>query len=181
MPKIKFSLKSKSLDFYFPKKNWDPIAEKDVKVKKEAFEYFENFFSNYTLDYASPGSDANFILELNLVLKQVKPLRRSFSQQIAFNKKHPLPKFELVSKREEKDSLTKDDFWVYTFNISWEVDEKYGSAIKIKNEFGPSTETTIGVRINFISNNGHKNCVDTGNIFCVIKDVSSEIPFEIQY
>jgi hypothetical protein len=181
MPKIKFSLKNKNLDFYFPKKNWDPIAGKDIKVKKEVFEYFENTFSNLTIDYASPGAEFNFILELYLELKQTKPLKRGFSQQIVFNKKHPSPKVQFVSKREEKDSITKEDFWVYTLQFTWEVEEKYGSASKIKNEFGPTTETAVGIRINFLSNSQHKNYNDTGNIFCVIKNAASEIPFEIQY
>jgi hypothetical protein len=181
MPKIKFSLKSKNLDFYFPKKNWDPIAGKDIKFKKQVFDYFENSFSNFSIDYASPGSNANFVLELYLQLKQTKPQKRSFSQQIAFNKKHPLPSFEYVSKREEKDTLTKEDFWVYTLKTSWEVDEKYGSASKIKNDFGPTTETQVGIRLNFLSNSGNKNYIDAGNIFCVINDAKSEFPFEMQY
>jgi hypothetical protein len=181
MSKIKFALQNQNLDFYFPKKNWDAIAGKDIKTKKEAFDYFENNFSNFTLDYAEPGIDPKFILELYLEFKQTKPLKKSFSQQITFNKKHGSPKLELISKRDWKDEIYGQEFCVYTLQVNWQVDEKYASATRIKRDFGPSTETAVGLRLNFISNPNNSKKIETGNIYCVIKNASTDIPFEIQY
>ena len=181
MPTLKFELNENQLSFYFPKKNWDPIAGKDVKISKEAFDYFENKFSNFSIDYANPGPDINFIFEVHLLFKQIKPLKRYFSQQIVFNKKHLLPSISFVSKENYKDPNYGENYVKYVFSFKWKVQEKYGSASKIKNEFGPSTETIIGLRFNFLSNSNNPKSIDTGNITCTIDDAKALLPFILEY